>query len=112
MVIKMQEQFEQIAAHPDKEKIEVGKKLISVRDVCKELITKSFVTMNGEYEWLCNQINNEYFGFGGNTNSSADSGYDYFKTPIGRLRLKVINITKKLHIYELIKTILRKIRKD
>ena len=57
-------------------------------------------------------VNEEYFGFGSKLNISADSGYDYFKTPIGKFRLKVISITKKLHIYKPVRTILRKIRRD
>jgi len=112
MVKKMQEQFEEIAKNPNIEKVEVGKKLKSVEDICKELITKSYVTMNGEYEWLCNQVNGEYFGFPQNANGSVDTGYDYFKTPMGKLRLKVIAITKKLHIYETVRAILRKMRRD
>ena len=112
MVKKMEDQFEEIAKHPNTNKIETGKKLEVAKDVCKEFLTKSFITMNGEYEWLCNQVNEEYFGFSSKANGSSDSGYDYFKTPIGRLRLKMIAITKKMHIYEKVRSILRKIRRD
>ena len=112
MIKKMEEQFEQIAQNPNTAKIEAGRKLKPVQDICKELLTKAFITMNGEYEWLSNQVNEEYFGFGSKLNASADSGYDYFKTPMGKFRLKVISITKKMHIYENVRTILRKIRRD
>ena len=112
MVKTMQEHFEYVAKNPNTEKIEIGKKLSSVKDVCKELIIKSFVTMNNEYEWLCDQVNCEYFGYAPKSNQSVGSGYDYFKTPIGRIRLIVIAITKKLHIYEKVRAIIIKIRKD
>jgi len=113
MIKKMQEHFEQISQKPNVEKIEVGKKLSIVNDVCKELITKSFIITNGEYEWLCNQVNIEYFGDAEpKYNFIEECGYDYFKTPKGRIRLKIIAITKKMHIYEFVKTILRKIRKN
>lgn len=107
MIDEMQKQFDKITQYPNAQKIETGKKLASMKDICKELITKSFITSNGEYEWLCNQVNIEYFG-----DLATDSGYDYFKTPIGRLRLKAIDITKKMHIYEIVKLILRKIRRN
>ena len=110
MVEMMQKHFEEVAKNPNTDKIENGKNLKCVNDLCKELITKSYVTMNSEYEWLSNEVDSEYFGVGTKTNTSTDNGYDYFKTPMGRFRLKVIAITKKMHIYEIVRKIIRKIR--
>jgi len=112
MVKRMEQEFENIVKNPNRTKIENGKKLSELKDICKEMITKSYVTMFGEYEWLCNQVNAEYFGPIAKGNNSGDSGYDYFKTPMGRFRLKVIAITKKMHIYEIVRWILRKIRRS
>ncbi|MCF0124601.1 MAG: glycosyltransferase [Clostridia bacterium] len=110
MIKNMEKEFEQIVNNPNKTKIENGKKLSNVKDVCKELITKGFITVKDEYQWLCKKVNEQYFGECQENGEGNDSGYDYFKTPIGRLRLKAISITKKMHIYEKIKMLLRKIR--
>lgn len=112
MVNNMEQQIENIVKKPNAEKIEVGQRLSYAKDVCKELITKSYITVNNEYKWLCEQVEKEYFGCTYSANYSGDSGYDYFKTPMGRFRLKIIAITKRMHIYEKIKAVLRKLRKD
>ncbi|MCI8444440.1 MAG: glycosyltransferase [Clostridia bacterium] len=110
MIVNMEKQLEELVTHKNQKKIETGKALANATDICKELITKTYVAMMGEYEWLCNQVNMKYFK--GIDGYHYDSGYDYFETPMGKLRLKVIKITKKLHLYETIKSILRRIRKS
>ncbi len=110
MVSNMENQFEQLKENKDQEKVEIGKDLQKIIDICKELITKSFVAMNGEYEWLCNEVNCEYFNR--EKANIYNSTYDYFETPIGRFRLKVIAITKKMNIYEPIKRIIKKLRRN
>lgn len=110
MVHNMEKEFEIVAKNPNEEKEATGKALSKAQDVLKELITKSYISTQGEYEWLCQQVNGEYFGI--IASSGNDSGYDYFETPVGKLRLKIIRITKKMHIYEPIKKILRKLRKN
>ena len=109
MVENMEKQFENVLQNKNTEKVETGYVLQKAMDICKELITKGYVALKGEYEWLCNQVNIEYFG---QIRGNAESSYDYFETPIGKFRLKMIAITKKLHIYEQIKIILRKLRRN
>lgn len=113
MVINMENNFKEVYTNPNSKKIEIGKNMQKVQCICKELITKSFITIKDEYRWLSGQVNIEYFGttvFDENLN--IESGYDYFKTPAGKFRLKVIAVTKKMHIYETIRKMLRKIRND
>ncbi len=107
MVENMEKQFENVLQNKNHEKIETGYALQKAMDVCKELTTKSYVALNGEYEWLCDQVNMEYFG---QVKGNAESSYDYFETPMGKFRLKMIAITKKMHIYEQVKSVLRKLR--
>ena len=114
MVENMEEILEKIAIEPSVEKIAIGNMLQKTQSICKELITENFIATRGDYHWLCDQVNLEYFGivpFDGDM-INISGGYDYFKTPEGRARLKMIAITKKLHIYEPIKKLLVKIRKD
>lgn len=114
MVENMEEILENIAREPNVEKIAIGNMLQNAQSICKELITENFIATRGDYHWLCDQVNLQYFGVipvDENT-PNVGGGYDYFKTPEGRARLKMIAITKKLHIYEPIKKILVKIRKD
>lgn len=111
MIANMEKQFEELLINKKQEKIENGKALAKVTDVCKELITKSYVAMEESYDWLCKQVNIKYFGKDVECNYSDDYGYDYFETPMGKFRLKVIAIAKRLHMYETIKNILRKVRK-
>lgn len=111
MINNMEKQLTEIKENPNVEKIETGKSLKKAQDICKELITKSYITTKEEYNWLCNELNRQYFK-GGSTNENFYGGYDYFETPMGKFRLKVINVAKKLHIYEQTKSILRKIRRN
>ena len=111
MIANMEKQFEELLINKKQEKIENGKALAKVTDVCKELITKSYIAMEESYDWLCKQVNIKYFGKDVECNYSDDYGYDYFETPMGKFRLKVIAIAKRLHMYETIKNILRKVRK-
>lgn len=101
MVERMSEIFTEIKNNPNKTKIEKARNLSDHIDVTKEMITKFFVLSNNEFEWLADNVNTEFF-------NSADGGYDYFKTPRGKLRLLLIAITQKLHIYNLIKRIMGK----
>lgn len=62
MIANMEKQFEELLINKKQEKIENGKALAKVTDVCKELITKSYVAMEESYDWLCKQVNIKYFG--------------------------------------------------
>ena len=109
MIENMEKQFENVIQDKNAAKIETGYALQKAVDVCKELITKNYIAFKNEYDWLCDQVNIEYFG---QIKGSIESSYDYFETPIGKFRLKMIAVTKKLHIYEPIKAVLRKLRKN
>ena len=99
MVKQMTEIFEKIKNNPNKIKIENGKNLKNSIDITKEMIVKFLMLSNAEFEWLADRVNEEYF-------TGIDDGYDYFKTFRGKLRLLLIDITQKLHIYNLIKRIM------
>lgn len=110
MVSNMEKEFEDVIKNKNQIKIQAGQALTNVTDICKELITKSFVVMNENYRWLCEQVNVSYFSE--NLNNDEYCGvYNYFDTPRGKLRLLIIRITKRIHLYEIIKKILKKIRK-
>ncbi len=114
MIVNMEKNFYEVVSKPNKEKIENGYALKKMKGICNELIVKNFIANREEYNWLCQQVNKEYFGYIpiNYSNTSESCGYNYFETPMGKFRLKVIAITKKLHLYEMIKKILRKIRKN
>lgn len=109
MVENMEKQFKNLVENKNKDKIETGKSLQKAMDVCKELITKNYIAFNNTYDWLCDQVNSEYFGQE-LKNGNVSASYDYFETPIGKLRLKLIAVTKKMHIYEQVRGVLRKLR--
>lgn len=109
MISNMEKEFEDVIKNKNQIKIQAGQALANVTDICKELITKSFVVMNENYRWLCEQVNISYFSE--KTNNEYCGVYNYFDTPRGKLRLLIIRITKKIHLYEIIKKILKKIRK-
>ncbi|MED9923821.1 MAG: glycosyltransferase [Clostridia bacterium] len=115
MVNNMENILENIVKKQNFKKIKTGEMLKNTQSICKELITENFIVSKNEYCWLCDQVNLEYFGMipPRDENSAwIDGGYDYFKTPIGRFRLFMIKVTKKLHLYENIKRILVKMRKE
>lgn len=107
MVENMEKQFETVLQNKNETKVETGYALQKALDVCKELITTHYIAGKDEYRWLCDQVNMEYFG---QIKGNAESTYDYFETPMGKFRLKMIAITKKMHIYEQVKSVLRKLR--
>ena len=47
---------------PSQEKIENGKALSNVIDICKELITEKLMNIEEKYKWECMQYN-KYYGF-------------------------------------------------
>ena len=103
MVNNMENILENIVKKQNFKKIKTGEMLKNTQSICKELITENFIVSKNEYCWLCDQVNLEYFGIipPRDENSAwIDGGYDYFKTPIGRFRLFMIKVTKKLHLYE------------
>ena len=112
MIVNMESNLKEVFSNPNKEKIEIGNSLKKIKGVCNELIVKSFIANKEEYNSLCEQVNIEYFGYiQNNYLNSNGNGYNYFDTPRGKFRLKVIKITKKIHLYEPIKKILIKMRK-
>lgn len=67
-----------------------------MQPICRELITENFVATKADYHWLCEQVNIEYSKLEVNRdNPNTSTEYDYFKTFRGKLRLKIIKITKK-----------------
>lgn len=110
MIANMEKQFEELLTNKKQDKIENGEALAKVTDVCKELITKSYVAMGENYDWLCQQVNMKYFK--GEIANNYNGGYDYFETPMGKIRLKAIRVAKKLHVYDDVKKILKKMRRN
>ncbi len=55
MTENMTKIFEEVKKNPNKEKIENGKDLEKQKDLCKDLITKTFLEMEAKYSWECMQ---------------------------------------------------------
>ena len=107
MILKMSEIFEKVKLDNNNENEFLD--LAKYKDITKELITKYFVMNKNEYQWLCDNVNIQYFRktIINRGEKKDEYQYDYFKTFKGRCRLKVIAITKKMHVYDLIKKIIR-----
>lgn len=103
MVENMSKIFIDLKENPNKEKIQYGKNLASMVDITKELTNNYFIAAQNEYEWLCNRFNELYIS-------------PWYKDIIGRnhmgkkQRVKILlgNIAKKLHVYNLLRRILRR----
>lgn len=112
MVENMEKILQEVAIQPNTDKVACGNMLQKMQPICRELITENFVATKADYHWLCEQVNIEYSKLAVNSdNPNTSTEYDYFKTFRGKLRLKIIKITKKIHVYEKIKKILEIIRK-
>lgn len=104
MICNMTKILTNIVENPNKDKIENARKLENNKDITKELITKYFICAKEEYRWLCEKFNNEYIGYGYADNwlNSGDNNQNK------NIREILIKVTKKLHIYNILRKVLRR----
>lgn len=81
--------------NPNKEKIENGKALANMTDICKELVTDKILTMKEKYEWECLQYS-KYYNFEPEKTKKQIIGEIMWKHSWYRALIKFIHIfTKK-----------------
>ena len=59
MVENIDKQLTKVINEPNKEKAQNAKNMQNNIDLCKEFITKYFISTNSEYDWLAKQFNKE-----------------------------------------------------
>ena len=108
MVKNMEEIFENIKNHPNQEKIENAKNLVSYKDITKELITKYFISEQIEYKWLAENFNKQYVDIDWNLENKEDKMLFYENTLEYKIKHPFYVVLTKLHIYPFLKKILKR----
>lgn len=85
--------------NPNQEKIENGKALSNVTDICKELVTEKLMNIEEKYKWECIQYN-KYYGF-----KESSIKFQIFKEKMWKHRWyrAFIRILQKIGIIKVIK---------
>lgn len=108
MIKKMEDEFQQIAQNPKKDKIEHAKNCD--KKIVKELITYHLLAFKDDYEWLCNDFNiNNVDIF--NTNVLKLRGKEnplYEHTLEYKIKHPIVIFLRKIKIYDFLKKILRR----
>lgn len=108
MVENMGQVFENIKANPNIQKIENAKNMKNNIDLTKEFITRYLIAAQGEYSWLVQNFNRENVDIDWKLEKEENKALYYENTLEYKLKHPFYVILTKLHVYGLIKRILKR----
>ena len=108
MVKNMDKVFEKVKKNPNTEKIENAKNMKNNIDLTKEFITRYFIGAQIEYEWLAKNFNMENVDIDWKLEKKENKMLYYENTLEYKIKHPIYVILTKLHLYELIKRILKR----
>ena len=108
MVKNMEDIFEKVKNNPNQEKIENAKNLLPYKDITKELITKYLISEQVEYKWLAENFNKKYVDIDWNLENKEDKMLFYENTLEYKIKHPFYVVLTKLHIYPVLKKILKR----
>ena len=97
MIEKMENQFEEIARNPNKEKIQNGEELYKNISLLKELISTYFVSSRQEYEWQVKEFNEKNIHMP-KTDNKKPPFYEH--TLEYKIKHPIVVALRKMGIYE------------
>lgn len=108
MVENINKVFDNLKLNPNKEKVINAKNMKNNIDLTKELITKYLISTQGEYKWLCNELNIKNVDRDWKLEAKKNKTQYYENTLEYKIKHPFYILFTKLHIYPLIKKILKK----
>lgn len=108
MVENMDKVFEKVKNNPNTEKTENAKNMKNNIDLTKEFITRYFIGAQIEYEWLAKNFNMENVDIDWKLERKENKMLYYENTLEYKIKHPIYVILIKLHLYELIKRILKR----
>ena len=108
MVENMEKVFEDLKNNPNKEKIKNAQNMSPNIDLTKEFITKYFIGAKAEYEWLAQNFNTKNVDRDWNLEAKEDKMLFYENTLEYKIKHPFYVLLTKLHIYPIIKRILKR----
>lgn len=108
MIENMDKVFEKIKENPNTEKIENAQNMKNNIDLTKEFITRYFIGAQIEYEWLAKNFNMENVDIDWELEKKEDKMLYYENTLEYKIKHPFYVLLTKLHLYELIKKILKR----
>lgn len=108
MIENMDGVFEEIKNNPNIEKIENAKNMKNNIDLTKEFITRYFIGAQIEYSWLVQNFNRENVDIDWKLEKKENKAIYYENTLEYKIKHPFYVILTKLHLYELLKRILKR----
>ncbi len=108
MIENMDGVFEEIKNNPNIEKIENAKNMKNNIDLTKEFMTRYFIGAQIEYSWLVQNFNRENVDIDWKLEKKENKAIYYENTLEYKIKHPFYVILTKLHLYELIKRILKR----
>lgn len=108
MVENMDKVFKTIKNNPNTKKIENAKNMKNNIDLTKEFITRYFIGAQIEYEWLAKKFNMENVDIDWKLEKKENKMLYYENTLEYKIKHPIYVVLTKLHLYELIKRILKR----
>lgn len=108
MVEKMETILEEIKQNPNTQKVENAKNMKNNLDLMKEFITRYFIGAQVEYEWISQNFNRENVDIDWKLEKKENKILYYENTLEYKIKHPFYVLLTKLHLYELIKRILKR----
>lgn len=108
MIENMDGVFEEIKNNPNIEKIENAKNMKNNIDLTKEFMTRYFIGAQIEYSWLVQNFNRENVDIDWRLEKKENKAIYYENTLEYKIKHPFYVILTKLHLYELLKRILKR----
>lgn len=108
MVENMDKVFEEIANHPNAQKVENAKNMKNNIDLTKEFITRYFIGAQVEYDWLAKTFNRDNVDIDWKFEKKENKMLYYENTLEYKIKHPFYVLLTKMHVYEPIKRILKR----
>lgn len=108
MIQNMDKVFEQTINNPNAEKIKNAKNMKENIDITKELLTKYFVSIKKEYQWLIRNYNEEIVDIDIEFEKKLRKNLYYEKTLEYKIKHPIYVILTKMHLYNLVRKIIKR----
>jgi len=108
MIQNMNKAFDQIINNPNKDKIKNAENMIGNIDIAKELLTKYYISVKPEYQWLIKCYNEKNFYVDNEFEKRLKRDLFYESTLEYKLKHPIYVVLVKLHLYRFFRRIIKR----
>lgn len=108
MIENMSNIFKTIKENPNEEKRKNGEALRKNINITKELITRYFISTEGEYRWLSDEFNRNNIDINYKYEKNLNKGLYYENTLEYKIKHPIYLALKKVHLYDFCRKIIKR----